>query len=132
MSEVGQLVSDLKEVVSNIEKFNNEINNHLPITGLLTQFKHWYYIPHLNLFGPSKFIGYKFMDSDQYTQIKGKPSIESQKALNEWFYPLQENSIEARILREQLGSVLEIYDKKLRANAVFHIPKNTFLLVTNK
>ncbi|MBD8068523.1 hypothetical protein [Bacillus sp. PS06] len=132
MANVGQLVTDYNDVMNNMKQFNRDVLEMLEIKDQLTQFKHWYYIPHLNLFGPSKFIGYKQMDANLYELIKKRPSAESQKVLSEWFYPVQADSIEETIIREQLTSLLDLYEKKPRTNAVFHIPKNTILLISNR
>jgi hypothetical protein len=132
MSNDGQLVTNYKDVISNMKQFNRDLLDQLEIKEQLTLFKHWYYIPHLNLFGPSKFIGYKQMNSGQYEQIKKRPSMETKRVLTEWFYPVQVESMEDLILRDQLGSLLDLCEKKPRSNAVFHLPKNTILLVSDR
>ena len=35
-------------------------------------FRHWYYIPTINAFGPSKYIGYKNMNIEEYDRGKEK------------------------------------------------------------
>ncbi|MFC4320429.1 hypothetical protein [Litchfieldia salsa] len=132
MYNESQLVTDYNDVIINMKQFNRDLLEQLEIKEQLPQFMHWYYIPHLNLFGPSKFIGYKQMEAELYERIKKRPSVETKRVLTEWFYPVQSETVEELILRDQLRSLLNLCEKKPRANAVFHLPKNTILLVPDR
>jgi hypothetical protein len=78
----------------------------------------------LNLFGPSKFIGYKKNTAADY---------EKGTAYEDWYMDgrdtepvIKQWSIEAegadfQELKEKLSLLLEEYDKKLRSNAHIHL-----------
>jgi hypothetical protein len=51
----------------------------------LTQFKHWYYISDLDAFGPSKYIGYKDMNTSRYARGRHKTGVDTEKVLRQWF-----------------------------------------------
>lgn len=51
-------------------------------------FRQWYYIPELNVFGPSKYIGYKNMNTSKYDRGKRKTGVGTEKILKEWFIKL--------------------------------------------
>ncbi len=64
-----KLVEDIKESRVNIKRFNEEINTNKYLQNILSRFRHWYYSKELNMFGPSKFIGYKNMNCKLYSQL---------------------------------------------------------------
>ncbi|MEH7235901.1 hypothetical protein [Bacillus sp. JJ1562] len=49
-----ELVTSLDEAVLNIKQSNKDLNEELDVISQLSQFKHWYYNPLFDLFGPSK------------------------------------------------------------------------------
>ena len=129
MSAIDNLVTEYNDVLINIYQFNEDVRNDEEVAVYLSQFKHWYYIPELNMFGPSKYIGYKNMNSIAFNQGTHRSEVETGKVLKEWFYPLQTNTNEDLVLRTELASLLEDVDKKLRANAVIHVPKSVLYLM---
>lgn len=129
MSAIDNLVTEYNDVLINIYQFNEDIQNDEEVASFLSQFKHWYYIPDLNMFGPSKYIGYKNMNSIVFNQGIQKSEVETGKVLKEWFYPLEPNTNEDLVLRTELASLLEQTDKKLRANAIIHVPKSVLFLM---
>jgi 5-methylcytosine-specific restriction protein A len=71
-----QLVESLDEVRANIKRFNDDLYHEydtevMGLNGFLSTFHQWYYIDDIDLFGPSKFIGYKYMDSHIYQNKHG-------------------------------------------------------------
>lgn len=83
-----QLVESLDEVKTNIKRFNDDLikdydGEDLGLIGFLSTFHQWYYIDDLDLFGPSKFIVYKHMDSYTYKNKHGLHADggETEKAL---------------------------------------------------
>ncbi|QOR68260.1 hypothetical protein IM538_09210 [Cytobacillus suaedae] len=129
MSAIDNLVTEYNDVLINIYQFNEDLQNDEEVAAFLSQFKHWYYIPDLNMFGPSKYIGYKNMNSIVFNQGIQKSEVETGKVLKEWFYPLEPNTNEDLVLRTELASLLEQADKKLRANAIIHVPKSVLFLM---
>ncbi|RAK14862.1 hypothetical protein B0I26_12917 [Anoxybacillus vitaminiphilus] len=96
------LVSTLEEVIANVKQFNQDIEDELEIVQQLTQFKHWYYIPSLDAFEPSKYIGYKEMNTARYNRGKGKTGIDTEKVLKQWFVKLPKESVQSQELMEKL------------------------------
>lgn len=118
------LVTCLDEVYENIIQFNKDLEEETVIISQLTQFIHWYYLPELNLFAPSKYIGYRKMNTKKYNRGFNKSGVESEKILKQWFIKLERTSEESMILIDQLTDTLEKYNKKLRSNAVIHVLKD--------
>ncbi|MDN4493589.1 hypothetical protein [Ureibacillus aquaedulcis] len=118
-----ELVTSLEEVVKNVIQFNEDLENHTDIVTQLSMFIHWYYIPTINAFGPSKYIGYKNMNTEKYDRGKRKTGVDTEKELKEWFVKLSVESEKAQELMEELYKLLEKHDKKVRSNANIHILK---------
>jgi len=119
-----ELVTSLKEVISNVEQFNKDLLEETDITSQLTQFKHWYYIPNLDSFGPSKYIGYKNMNTSKYARGENKTGVDTEKILKQWFIKLPSESRKSQELMEELSKLLDIHNKKIRSNAFIHVLKN--------
>lgn len=47
--------------MDNIKKFNEDLAEYEGLRKQLKQFQQWYYVSELDLFAPSKFIGYQEM-----------------------------------------------------------------------
>jgi hypothetical protein len=118
------LVDNISEVLENIKTFNEELPNSEHLIKKLTSFKHWYYSSELDLFGPSKFIGYKKNTAIDY---------EKGTAINDWYMDgrdtepiIKQWSVEAKgedyeELKGKLALMLSEYDKNLRSNAHIHM-----------
>ncbi|USK48044.1 hypothetical protein LIT38_15840 [Bacillus sp. CMF12] len=78
----------LDEVVLNINQFNTDLNEELDVISLLSQFKHWYFVPQINLFGSSIYIGYKKMNTSRYNRGMSKTGVDTEKELKTWFVKL--------------------------------------------
>lgn len=115
------LVESVDEAVMNVVRFNREIEYMDEMVSQLSQFRHWYYIESRNQFGPSKYIGYKDMDTFRYARGWGKDGRETEKALANWFVQIPVDTDQFRALRRQLESNLGEFGKKLRSNARVHI-----------
>jgi len=118
---MNELVTSLEEVIENIKQFNKDLDNESDIVTQLSQFTHWYYIPSLNLFGPSKYIGYKNMTTTKYDRGRGKNGGDTERVLKEWFISQPKDSNKAQALRDELAILLASYDKKVRSNARIHV-----------
>lgn len=119
-----ELVNSLQEVVKNIEQFNKDLIAETNVVTQLTQFKHWYYIPCIDSFGPSKYIGYKDMNTIRYARGRNKTGVDTEKILKEWFIKLPKESRKSQELMIKLSELLELYGKKVRSNAFIHVLKN--------
>jgi hypothetical protein len=118
-----ELVSNLQEIGENIVQFNSDLNNETELIEQLSQFSHWYYIDGLDMFGPSKFIGYKQMNTERYARGYAKNGGDTEKVLIKWFRTLAPRSREDSELRVKLESRLADFKKKPRKNAVIHVLK---------
>lgn len=117
------LVTSLEEVVDNVKRFNKDLNDGTDIVTQLSQFTHWYYIPEIDLFGPSKYIGYKNMNTIKYNRGKGKTGIDTEKDLKEWFIKLSPDFVRGQELMDNLSTILEGLDKQVKSNARIHVLK---------
>lgn len=83
-----KLVESLDEIKKNIIQFNHDIEvNEEMRKRFLAHYKQWYYIKELDMFAPSKFIGYKDMDADKYNNKDGTGADgrKTELALRNWF-----------------------------------------------
>ena len=62
-----EFVNSIKEAEENAVRFS-EVGRFksYPAFKQLAMFSHWYYFPNSNVFGPSKFIGYKNTTLESY------------------------------------------------------------------
>ncbi len=118
-----ELVGNLQELGDNVVQFNDDLDNETELVEQLSQFAHWYYIDGLDLFGPSKFIGYKQMNTERYARGYAKNGGDTEKVLVKWFRALAPGSSEESELRAKLELRLADFKKKLRQNAVIHALK---------
>ncbi len=118
-----ELVTTLDEVVLNIKQFNLDLSEELDVISQLSQFKHWYFIPHFNLFGPSKYIGYKNMNTSRYNRGKSKTGVDTEKELKTWFVKLSRDSDKSKKLMMELEAILARYNKNPRSDAHIYILK---------
>ncbi|MGG3916004.1 hypothetical protein [Rossellomorea vietnamensis] len=119
-----ELVTSLQEVIYNIEQFNKDLMEETDILTQLTQFKHWYHMPANNSFGPSKYIGYKDMNTTKYARGENKTGVDTEKILKQWFIKLPSESKKSQVLMEELSELLGLYGKRIRSNAFIHVLKN--------
>lgn len=92
------LVTSVNEVLENIIQFNKDLKQETDIISQLSQFRHWYYIPQLDLFGPSKYIGYCKMNTEKYNRGSNKTGVDTEKVLKQWFIKLNNPSEKGLIL----------------------------------
>jgi len=90
----------------------------------LNQFKHWYYIVELDMFAPSKFIGYKGNNSEEY-RIGTEPVTRymdgrnTERVLRGLFNEVQYEGHE--IQREKLIEFLNEFGAIPNANVHIHL-----------
>ncbi|MBO8168163.1 MAG: hypothetical protein H0Z35_03125 [Thermoanaerobacteraceae bacterium] len=124
------LVNNIYEVINNVIQFNKDLEEETEIVDQLSQFRHWYYIPTLNYFGPAKFIGYSNMDTSKYARGMNKNGGYAVNTLQKWFVELPSESKVSEYLLQKLRSLLSRYDKSVNKNAVIHIPKKCWEIIT--
>ncbi len=107
-----------KWIIDNVIEFNKISNrkyqnNECHTYTVFSQFKDWYYIPSINKFGPSKFIGYEKTTLDNY---KGNGSGgKTNRILQQYFLKLEKNKYQKLydILFSKISSFAEEIHKKL-------------------
>ncbi|MFA0962161.1 HNH endonuclease [Roseivirga sp. BDSF3-8] len=123
-------VSEFEEVVANVIAFNKDLQTEGSIAlRRFSQFSHWYYIPYLDLFGPSKFIGYKNMGIDNYSgEGDGR---DTQQFLNPFFDKVENRDPHYPELTRKLKSLAsstgkDINSRTLNGSGGIYIPKPEF------
>ena len=121
-----RLAPDYDNVVANVERFNKDLPDSEDLQSHLSYFRAWYYIPNLDMVGPSKFIGYKDMTADKYahtyTELDGR---ETEPHLSQWFRTTEERSPEYQYVFEKVRKLLSQYDKSPSRVARFSTPYRT-------
>lgn len=118
-----ELVKGIKGIKTNITTFNSALNSNVGMeTGLvdkLSMFKHWYYSKSLNMFGPSKFLGYEGMQPQRYSKYArdGLTGTETEDVLSKVVKSENADSFTENKLRE----FLKRFEKQLRLDAVVKI-----------
>lgn len=108
------LVDSISEVKNNVKHFNEDLEINEELVSKLSSFRHWYYIEELDLFGPSKFIGYK--NNNWYEYSKGTnidngymDGRETQEVLKVFFKEVEGGKFES--LYNKLKIFIQTYDK---------------------
>lgn len=118
---MAELVTELDEVVDNVRQFNADLTDGIYIVGKLSEFKHWYYVSELDMFGPSEYVGYKSMTSREYSVYND--GRDTEKALREWFRILDAGDDQHTSLSVKLIDLHYVNGKNIRKNAKIHVLK---------
>ena len=125
----NELVDAYQQVVANVKQYNADLDNGEDVVTQVRQVKHWYYIPELGMFGPSKYVGYKDMTSSFYNrghrlpgQTVKKDGRDTEPRLSMWFRKLHEDEMANR-LRGQLNNRLATLGRSAQMSCWIHIPK---------
>ncbi len=107
-----ELIESINEAAQNAEEFNRiERNSDSEALHRFSKFFHWYYFSNLNIFAPSKFIGYKNTTLDNYF---GKGTgTDTQRVLSKWFTKVDPSCSNYGQLRERLEGYGHNLGKKL-------------------
>ncbi len=125
------LVSNWDEIKGNIREFKHLDKDKGSITfRRFGYFYHWYYLPSDDLFGPSKFIGYKGTTISDYRGCGH--GGETCLALKEFFVPVDKNSSQFRDLKDRLDKFAASLGKKIcvktyQGTGGIYYPKLSFL-----
>jgi hypothetical protein len=125
---MDELITRIEEVVQNVKQFNEDLMDMTDIISQLSQFKHWYYVPTINMFGPSKYIGYKEMTTEKYDRGSRKTGIDTEEFLKSWFIKLPNESDRSKKMMVQVVDLLSVYDKQINKAAAIHVLKNGITL----
>lgn len=96
-----ELIESINEAAQNAEEFNRIKRDSESVAfRRFSQFFHWYYFSNLDIFAPSKFIGYKNTTIDNY--IGEGTGTDTQRVLSKWFTKVDSSSSEYVQLRKRL------------------------------
>jgi len=117
-----ELVKDYNEVIKNVEQFHRDLVSGAYMVGKLAQFKEWFYLPELDTFGPSKYIGYNDMNSIFYNYGHRTPTQKKQGSsrlnggvstnrLRKWFREIDKKDPLYNKMNSKLNSLFSPYGK---------------------
>ena len=130
------LIESWEDIIENFQNFNSSIETSNSIAlNRLNRFFHWYYLASLDIFAPSKFLGYKKMDLFTY---EGKGTgTDTQRALEKYFIKLDHDSQEYNYLLTKLEVFLKSMEKKVSKKTIsgsggIYIPKNEYATINEE
>ncbi|MBO1626146.1 hypothetical protein [Bacillus arachidis] len=108
------LVTNIEQVKRNIIQYNKELQeNKMTIRPNFIQ--QWYYIMELDMFGPSRYIGYQNVDILQYRDCHNLDGGKTTYAMKKWF-DLYEEPILFEKISDKLIDYLAQFDLDVRRN----------------
>jgi hypothetical protein len=116
------LSENFGDIVETVRAFNQGLAEGQQLENQLSYFRAWYYIPELDMVGPSKFVGYKGMTAAEYmssTELDGKVT---EPALSRWFDVLQPNTPEGNYVENLVEELLARHNKAVNRKARFLAP----------
>jgi len=117
-----ELIDSYWDVLDNVYRFNLDLRFNLELQSKLNQFRSWYYIPDLDQFGPSQFIGYQGMDAAEYKE--GYPNGEAtERALWRFFRRVQRSNPVRKSLESKLFDLCSRYGKRPNKAYRINIPR---------
>jgi hypothetical protein len=119
-------VESYEEALKNATTFNDALSSSDFIRSRLNFFRHWYYFDEIDMFAPSKFIGYKDMNAKTYEAfIVSDPNNldgrDTERVLIKYFD--EATGEEKDKLVEKLSAFLSQYGKSINAKGVVHVKK---------
>jgi len=119
-------IESYEEALKNAIAFNDALASSDVLRSRLSNFRHWYYFDEIDMFAPSKFIGYKDMNARTYEAFsvsnQNKLSgLESEEALRRIFVEAS-GSAKDRLI-EKLSALLSRYGKSMNAMGAVHVKK---------
>jgi len=120
-----ELIDSYWDVVDNVQRFNFDLDFDTELCSRLNQFRSWYYIPDLDQFGPSQFVGYKWMSTAEYK--RGYTNGEAtERALWRFFRRVQRSNPVRKSLEPKLFDLCSRYGKKPNKAYRINIPRDWF------
>jgi hypothetical protein len=113
-----------EEVIESVRSFNEglaamERGAGDDLAGLLAYFRAWYYIPELDLVGPSKFIGYRGMTASEYMETDELDGRVTEPVLSRWFEVVDDRSPEGRFVAARVETLVGRYESSVNRIARF-------------
>ena len=117
-----ELIDSYWDVQDNVHQFNYDLKFDTQLCSRLNQFRSWYYIPELDEFGPSQFVGYKWMSAADYKEghVSGEAT---ERALWRFFRPLQRLNPLRGGLEAKLFDLCSRYGKRPNKAHRINIPR---------
>jgi len=116
------LSENFEDTVETVRAFNQGLAEDQYLENQLSYFRAWYYIPGLDMVGPSKFIGYKGMTAAEYMTSKELDGKMTEPALSRWFDVLQPTTPEASYVENLVQELLARHHKAVNRKARFLAP----------
>jgi len=126
MSSSYELVESYIDVVLNVQQFNYDLNFYPELQQQLNQFRSWYYIPELDMFGPSKFVGYDLMNAIEYERGRDKDGEATERVLRKFFRRIPRSHPDRKSLESKLFELCSRYDKRPNRSFRINIPREHF------
>jgi len=111
-----------EDVVETVRAFNQGLTQGHGLENQLSYFRAWYYVPELDMVGPSKFIGYRKMTAEAYmnsTELDGKVT---EPILSRWFDILLPGTPEGNYVKSLVDRLISRYNKIINRKARFLAP----------
>ena len=118
-----ELIQSYWEVVDNVQRFNHDLYFDIDLQSRLNQFRSWYYIPDLDQFGPSQFIGYKEMNVTEYKKAYRSGEV-TERVLGKFFRRIQRFNPNRETLESKLLNLCAQYDKRPNKVHRINVPKD--------
>lgn len=120
------LIDSYDYVVDNVREFNFDLRFRADLQDQLSQFRSWYYIPELDMFGPSKFVGYKYMTGIEYDRGYNKDGEATERVLRKFFRRIPRSHPDRRRLESELFELCSRYGKRPNKAFRINIPREYF------
>lgn len=123
-----ELVRSYNEVVETVRAFNRGLEENEGFRNRLPYYRVWYYIPELDMVGPSKFVGYRGMTATEYVQAYSElDGRETEPVLWRFFEEVDPNEGDRRregtYVRRLVENLLGRYDKMPNRKARYSAPE---------
>ena len=126
MASPLELVESYYDVLDNVLQFNFDLKFDAELQQKLNQFKSWYYVPDIDMFGPSTFVGYKDMNVTEFKWGNTKDGEETEHMLRKFFRPIQRSHPKRRSLESELFELCSRYGKRPNKAFRINIPREYF------
>ncbi|MEK4713573.1 hypothetical protein [Sporosarcina sp. FSL K6-5500] len=108
------LVTNLDQIKQNLKQYNHELQNG-EMTLRTNGVQQWYYMMELDLFGPSRYIGYEGVTIHKHSQAFELHGGKTTSALNKWFQLCDDPELLLKITDKLLDHLSQL-DMDVRRN----------------
>lgn len=125
MNNSYELIDSYWDVLANVLQFNYDLKFYTELSSRLNQFRSWYYIPEIDQFGPSQFVGYNWMNAIEYREgdLNGEAT---ERALLRFFRHIQRSNPRRDELEAKLFDLCSRYGKRPNKAHRINIPRDWF------